>query len=102
MERSSQDPPVRTVRPVPPKNLKKINAADPNFLMWFQGHQPAIPLEEGRKLYVEEVNVRRKAKYARHLEEYQSYLDALKDPDPTLNPVSLEQSPPQTRLTTLS
>jgi hypothetical protein len=57
MERSSQDPPVRTVCPVPLKNLKKINATDANFLMWFQGHQPALSLDEGKKLYVEEVNV---------------------------------------------
>jgi hypothetical protein len=102
MERSSQDSSVRTVCPVPPKNLKKNNAADANFLLWFQDHQPALSLDEEKKIYVEEVNVRRKAKYAKHLEEHQSYLDSLKNFDQIPNPTSADQSPPLSRLTTLS
>jgi hypothetical protein len=102
MERSSQDPSIRTVRPVHPKNLKKINAADANFLMWFQGQQPALSLDEGKKQYVDEVNVRRKAKYTKYLEEYQGYLDSLKDMGPIPNPAASEHSPPHSRLTTLS
>ncbi len=101
MERSSQDSSVRTVRPVPPKNLKKFISPEPNFLMWFQGHQPAMPLDEGKKLYVEEVNIRRKAKYAKHLEEYQRYLDIPRNEDQFPNLSSPDQSPSPSRLTTL-
>jgi hypothetical protein len=79
---------------VPPKNLKKINPADANFLMWFQCQQPSLSLDEGKKQYVEEVNVRRKAKYAKHMEEYQSYLDSLKKMDTISNPAASEHSPP--------
>ena len=101
MERSSAGPPVRTARPVPPKSLKKINVADPHFLSWFQGHQPPIPLDEGRKLFLEEVNVRRKAKYDKHLEEYQIYLDSPRNEDQIPNPTSPDQSPSHSRLMSL-
>ncbi len=87
---------------MPPKNLKKINPADANFLMWFQGQKPALSLDEGKKQYLEEVNVRRKAKYAKHLEEYQSYLDSLKNMGAIPDPAASEHSPPPSRLTTLS
>jgi hypothetical protein len=77
MERSSADQLVRTVRPTPPKVLKMTNAADASFLMWPTEQQPALSLEEGRKKCVDEINVRRRERYAKHMEEHQSYLDSM-------------------------
>jgi hypothetical protein len=57
-----------------------------------------MPLDEGKKLYVEEVNIRRKAKYDKHLEEYQRYLDTPRNEDQMPNPASPDQSPRHSRL----
>jgi hypothetical protein len=75
---------------------KKINAADASFLMWLKDQQPPLPLEEGRKQYVDEINVRRKERYAKNMEEYQSYLDSLKNilVGTTPNPAASEHPPP--------
>jgi hypothetical protein len=60
-----------------------------------------MPLDEGKKLYVEEVNIRRKARYDKHLEEYQRYLDTPRNKDQIHNPASPDHSPRHSRLMTL-